>query len=123
MFNFKKAKKTKTEKPTENNSNSGLEEYIVDNIRHNTDVEKAIITYILLCSKESKIKLVRSKDEDIYVKFVNSTIRDFLKQWYSLLSLNLKGEISPDMYRVFVDAQLKKSGINQDEESSDIVEL
>ena len=123
MFNFRKAKKAKSEKPIESNSNRGLEEYIVDNIRHNTGVEKAIITYILLCSKESKIKLVRSKDEDIYVKFVNSTIRDFLKQWYSLLSLNLKGEISPDMYRIFVDAQLKKSGLNQSDESSDMIEL
>jgi hypothetical protein len=93
--------------------NKPLEQKIVDSISENVSVENAIITYILLQSKDNKISLAR-KDDVTYISFRNPKISDFLKDWYTLLQLNKHKKLGDKVYKVFIQNQLEEYKIKED---------
>jgi hypothetical protein len=100
FFNFGKKPKNKP-----------IEQKIVDSVASNICAENAIITYILLQSKENNISLAR-KDDVTYISFRNPKISEFLKEWYTLLQLNQHKKLGDKMYKLFIQSQLDEYKIN-----------
>jgi hypothetical protein len=107
MFKFKNKKKS-----------LNLEQNIVNNLTSNAEVEKAVITYILLQSKENKITLAK-KDTTTYIGFKNEQISDFLNEWFTILKLNQNGKLSKKMYEIFIKSQLDENNVSTNENKVD----
>lgn len=91
--------------------NKPIEQKVIDSIANNVSAENAVITYILLQSKENNISLAR-KDDVTYISFKNPKISEFLKEWYTLLRLNQHKKLGDKMYKLFIQSQLDEYNIN-----------
>lgn len=90
-----------------------LNREIIDNIAAGNNVEKAVITYILLQARENNISLA-IKDKVTFISFKNDIINEFLKEWFSILKLYQHNHLSPKMYETFIKLQLLENDINSD---------
>ena len=106
---FGKKKKTK---------NESIGDKVIKGIAENISPENAVITYILLQSRDNNISLAR-KDDITYISFRNEKIKTFLSEWYNILQLYKNKKMSQNIYKIFVDSQLKENKINSENEFDD----
>lgn len=113
MFDFFKNKKDK----------ATLEDSISESVNKNENVEKAIITYLLLQARNNNISLAR-KNNICYVHIKNDIINNFLDEWYTLLQLYQRQRLSDKTYEVFIksylDEKTSEAYIKADDDFEDI---
>ena len=103
--NKKTEKTVKKNKETDNNS-----DIINGIVEGGVSAENAIIVYILRQALENNIELCYSSStQTTFLSFRNEKLKEFLKEWFTILKLYQNNQLSKNMYEIFITAQLKEN--------------
>lgn len=97
-------KKKKTEDENIKNENTDVIQGIIEG---GVSAENAVIVYILKEALNNNIELCYSAStQTTFLTFRNEKLKNFLKEWFTILKLHQNNQLSNNMYEIFIKAQL-----------------
>lgn len=97
-------KKKKTEDENIKNENTDVIQGIIEG---GVSAENAVIVYILKEALNNNIELCYSAaTQTTFLTFRNEKLKNFLKEWFTILKLHQNNQLSNNMYEIFIKAQL-----------------
>lgn len=97
-------KKKKKEDENIKNENTDVIQGIIDG---GISAENAVIVYILKEALNNNIELCYSAStQTTFLTFRNEKLKNFLREWFTILKLHQNNQLSNNMYEIFIKAQL-----------------